>query len=192
MEPSPQRAGPLGRLHACWEPGRAQLERAPLLPSVAARKGVPRSPPEHSSRKCESLGSLSLRPHLILNPLLVEDQPDPDPGLQDFYKGGYKHPICPSVCGGGEGGGLSGIHLQRSWGTSCSRARGPSEKAATVRRHASCPAFTSSSLGTPRLLLRGTVLLQERGGRAARPAPPQRSALSGCSLAREGLRWPQL
>lgn len=67
-------------------------------------------------------------------------------GSRTFLKMGIKQPICPSVCVAGGGEGLSGIHLQSSWGTSCSRAQGPSEKAAAARGSASCPASTSPSL----------------------------------------------
>lgn len=129
-------------------PTEAQLERAPWPPSVVAQETFPRSPSEHSATKLDSLRSQSLRPEPAPGPVLVGDQPDPDPGLQDFSKDGYKAAhLSKCVCGGG-GEGLSGIRLQSRWGTSCSRAQGPSEKATAARGSTSCPASASPSPST--------------------------------------------
>lgn len=174
-------------------PTEAQLERAPWPPSVVAQETFPRSPSEHSATKLDSLRSQSLRPEPAPGPVLVGDQPDPDPGLQDFSKDGYKAAhLSKCVCGGG-GEGLSGIRLQSRWGTSCSRAQGPSEKGNRCER-----VHVVSGLCQPlpqhlsSLLLQRTLSFQEGGGWATGTAPPQGSVPSGRSRARAGLRRPQL
>lgn len=52
--------------------------------------------------RSRSLSEASLSPDLTPSPFLFEDQPNPDPRLQDFHKGGYNTPfvqVC--VCVGG-------------------------------------------------------------------------------------------
>lgn len=96
-----------------WSPGMT-----PLCGSIKARKralaslcrGI-KDLPIVSIRvfrpQYMSLSEASLCPDLTLSPFLLGDQPDPDPGLQDFHKGGYKHSTCPSarVCARAQGRG---------------------------------------------------------------------------------------
>lgn len=148
MEPSSYRAGPLGCLHTkCWST-ETQLQRAPWPPSVVAQETFPRSPSEHSAtnRTPSEAGLYVQSLHLVQSSLGTSQTLTR--GSRTFLKIGIKQPICPSVCVAGGGEGLPGIHLQSSWGTSCSRAQGPSEKAAAARGSASCPASASPSLST--------------------------------------------
>lgn len=106
--------GPLSSSHSDGE-GGSLLPRVgwcpgmtPLRGSIKARKSALASLccgikdlPIVSIRvfrpQCMSLSEASLCPDLTLSPFLFGDQPDPDPELQDFHKGGYKRSACPSV-----------------------------------------------------------------------------------------------
>lgn len=151
-------AGPLGCLHTNCGSIKAQLEELPCFPVSWHKR------PSHSLHQSIRLRNRTLSEAYLYVQLLhsvhssLGTSQTPTQGSRTFIKVGIKHPVCPSVCAAGEGGGLSGIHLQRSWGTSCSRAQGLSEKAAAVRGPTSCPASASTSLGTlSSLLLQGTL-----------------------------------
>nr|KAF6438091.1 hypothetical protein HJG59_008766 [Molossus molossus] len=90
-----------------------------------------------------SLSEVTLCPDLTPSPFLFEDQLDPDPGLQDFHKGGYKHSICPGVCGGR--GAVRHPATEKSGNLTLKGARVETEGSLRARM-TSCPASTSSSL----------------------------------------------
>ena len=72
---------------------KAQPQRTPWLPCVMAPKTFPRSSSEHP---IHDIGAF-LKPVSSAQSLLFGNQPDPDQGLRDFQKGGYKHSICPNM-----------------------------------------------------------------------------------------------
>lgn len=90
----PESTGPLGQMHACCGSVKAQPQHpATQLPSVVEPKTFPRSSSEHPIHET---GAFS-KPVSSAQSLLFGNQPDPDQGLQDFQKGGYKHSICPNM-----------------------------------------------------------------------------------------------
>ena len=92
-QPSSGVTGPLGQMHTYCGSIKAQPQRTPWLPCVMAPKTFPRSSSEHP---IHDIGAF-LKPVSSAQSLLFGDQLDPDQGLQDFQKGGYKHSICPNM-----------------------------------------------------------------------------------------------
>ena len=96
----PESTGPLGQMHACCGSVKAQPQHpATQLPSVVEPKTFPRSSSEHPIHET---GAFS-KPVSSAQSLLFGNQPDPDPGLQDFHEAANKRSIRPAVCVAGRG-----------------------------------------------------------------------------------------
>lgn len=143
---------------------------------------------------CPRNMSFPLCSDLTLSPLLFGDQPDPNPRLQDFHKGGYKQSICASMWGvsffcQGCGRGLVRNPAAEKLGNLTLKGTRAEGKAA-MRGCTSCPSSASSSLSNLSSLCPPALCSSRRQEGGSSDHSSQDSVLSGCSLAHAGLRRP--